>query len=229
MTNNRLIICAVLLSLSVLLPGITLQQAFEESGPATVDSVFYDRHLQLETGAVYTGGLLIGPVLDGIDHQISGSEGLNVRIDGNGAILDLQGSRLCISYCNNRLDIQDCIILNGDVRFRGYIDPEISVVPQGSVRYCTFYKPHDYGIRLYGTGGGIELERNIVVDPVDTGWDFLYINGIPSDWLPTGTAISLSVQGQYGTPSVHDNWTWLSDPQQNDNLLLHYSLLCEYG
>ena len=89
-----------------------------------------------------------------------------------GAILDLQGEEICIAYCNSRLDIEDCVIINGNVRFRGYDDAATHLLPEGSVRYVTFYKPHDYGVRMYACGSGILLERNIVVDPVDTGPGF---------------------------------------------------------
>ena len=157
---------------------------------------------------------------------LEGEPGVDVCILGNGAILDLQGSQLCVSYCNNRLDIEDCIILNGNIRYRGINNASITVQPVGSVRYVTFFAPHDYGIRLQGTGAGILLERNLVLDAVDTGFDYLYITGFSGDWLPTGTNISFSVQGgTYGTPTIRENWTYHYDPVVNQDLLAHFSLL----
>jgi hypothetical protein len=208
-------------------PTIPLQSAFEAAGPQSG----YDRYLVLQTGQVYTGGLLIGPCWDNDRTLFLDDEaGLDLMIEGNGAILDLQGQQICISFCGNRLDIQDCIILNGNVRFRGEVDPEVDRTPEGSVRYCTFYRPHDYAVRLAGTGAGVLLERNIVVDPVDTGQEGLVWSGITGENLPTGLAFGLTVQvGTYGLADVQDNWTWFSDPVRNEELLNHFCLLCEYG
>jgi len=208
-------------------PPATLQAAFETAVP----EAGYDRYLHLETGRVYTGGLIIGPTWDEDATTFMDSElGLDVMIEGNGAILDMQGQMICISFCDNRLDIQDCIIVAGQVRFRGDNTPEIDRVPVGSVTYCTFYRPHDYGVRLEGAGHGVWLERNIVVDPVDTGFDGLVWNSIPGENLPTGLAFALSVQtGSFGVPVVIDNWTWFRETTDNAIPLKHYCLLCEYG
>ncbi|MBU0741776.1 hypothetical protein KJ554_05415 [bacterium] len=208
-------------------PPTTLQAAFETA----VAQGGYDRYLALETGRVYTGGLLIGPTWDEdrtlfIDDEL----GLDVMIEGNGAILDLQGQQICISFCGNRLDIQDCIVLDGGVRYRGDVALDIDRIPEGSVTYCTFFRPHDYAVRLEGAGAGVICERNIVVDAVDTGPDGLIWSGITGENLPTGLAFGLSVQiGSYGMPAVRDNWTWFRDGTTNAELLRHYCLLCEYG
>ena len=204
----------------------TLREAYEAAGPASG----YDRYLSLATGEVYTGGLLIGPVLSPITWEYEGEAGEDVRIDGNGAVLDLEGQQICISFCGNRLDIDDCVILNGNVRFRGVNSGELVATPEGSVRYCTFYGPHDYGVRLQGAGDGVTVERNIVVDAVNTGSDYIYTNGGSSLWLPTGSSFAPSVQtGFYGTPTIRENWTWHEDPRTNADSLAHFVLLCEYG
>ncbi len=204
----------------------TLRAAYQEAGPAHG----YDKYLELETGVVYTGGLLIGPVFDRLINELAGEPGQDVWIKGNGAILDLQGSQLCLSYCNNRLDIEDCVLLNGNIRYRGINSSSFVVLPVGSVRYVTFYAPHDYGIRLQGTGTDVLLERNLVLDAVDTGFDFIYITGYSGDWLPTGANISFSVQvGQYGTPEVLHNWSYHYDPEKNLDPLAHFTLLCEHS
>jgi hypothetical protein len=206
--------------------ALSLQEAFDLAEPAHG----YDKYLELETGVVYTGGLLIGPIYSPISWRLEGDEGLDVCIVGNGAILDLQGAQLCMSYCNNRLDIEDCIILNGNIRYRGINTSDYVVLPEGSVRYVTFYGPHDYGVRLQGAGGGITLERNLLVNAVDTGWDFIYTHGTSHDCLPTGTNICFSIQfGFYGIPVIHENWSYHTDPETNADMLAHFSLLCEYG
>jgi hypothetical protein len=206
--------------------GVTLREVYEAAGPGGG----YDRDVVLETGQVYTGGLLVGPVLSPLSWVLEGEPGHDVRITGNGAILDLRGEQICISFCQNRLDIEDCIVLNGNIRFRGINTADYVEIPEGSVRYCTFYGPHDYGVRLQGSGQNITIERNIVVDAADTGWDYIYTHGASTEWLPTGTNISMSGQfGFYGVPVVQENWTWHSDPVVNAMALAHFSFLCEYG
>lgn len=204
-------------------PGLTLKEAYETAGPRDG----YDRWVELETGAVYTGGLMIGRVYSPVTQEfLMAEEGLDVRVVGNGAVIDLQGEQICLSYCGNRLDISDCVIINGGVRFRGDNDPGLDLQPSGSVRHVTFYQAHDYGVRLQGAGAGIILERNLIVDTVDTGLDFVASTGMPGDLLPTGTAIALSVQtGSYGWPDVRENWTYFSNPALNDDDLHHFSFL----
>jgi hypothetical protein len=216
----------MVLTLSTAALAGSLREAYDAAGPGGG----YDRDIVLETGVVYTGGLLIGPILSPFSWELEGPAGEDVRVSGNGAILDLRGEQICISFCENRLDIEDCIIINGNVRFRGINTADYVEIPEGSVRYCTFYAPHDYGVRLQGAGQGITIERNIVVDAADTGWDFLYTHGAPNDWLPTGTNISASGQfGYYGTPVIRENWSWHSDSVLNATPLAHFSYLCEYG
>jgi hypothetical protein len=206
--------------------AITLKEAFDAAEPQEG----YDKFLQLNTGETYTGGLLIGKLFDQRTAQLYGEEGLNVRIQGNGAILDLQGSEICISCCENVLDIEDCIIINGNIRFRGMNNSLFDQRPWGSVRYVTFYQPHDYGIRLQGAGENILIERNIIVDAVATGSDYIFTTGISTDWLPTGSAIAISVfTGFYGTPVIQDNWTFHYDTEANSDSLRHIIELCEYG
>lgn len=206
--------------------AMTLREAYERSGPRDG----YDKYLALQTGVTYTGGLVIGPILSPIKHHLLGPPGCDVRIEGNGAVLDLEGQQLCISYCRNRLDIDDCVVLNGNIRFRGINTADTIAIPQGSVRHVTFWRPQDYAVRLQGSGEGILLEWNLTVDPIDTGYDWIYTTGISNSWLPTGTSYALSGQsGWYGTPMVRHNWTYLSDPRENELPLRHFSLLCEYG
>ena len=203
-------------------PATTLQEAYDAAGPGAG----YDKYVVLNTGATYTGGLWIGGSFNRITAEFEPG-GEDVRIVGNGAILDLQGGEICIAYCNDRLDLDDCVIRQGNVRFRGYHDAHTTLNPQGSVRYVTFYGPDDYAVRLYNTGDGVLLERNLVVDVVDTGPDFVYLAGVPLDWLPTGTAFSLDANT--AGRDVFHNWTYFTDPAANADTLRHYHQLCEYG
>ncbi len=206
--------------------SITLKEVYE-SAPSQDE---YDKYLVLETGVTYTGGLLIGKIFDPIITDLLGPEGLDVRIEGNGAILDLKGEQICISYCNNKLDIDNCIIINGNIRYRGINNPTGIEIPTGYIQYCTFYQPHDYAVRLQGTGGNITLERNIFVDAVNTGDDYMYLTGIPMEWLPTGANVAISIfYGTYGIPILLDNWSYHSEEDINLDLNNHFTELCEYG
>jgi hypothetical protein len=206
--------------------AVPLREVYEQAGAQGG----YDKVLVLETGVTYTGGLLIGPTYGPLTWGLEGEPGCNVRIVGNGAILDLQGEQLCISYCNRRLDIDDCIVLDGNIRFRGINDSFHQEMPIGSVRHVTFYRPHDYGVRLQGAGHDILIERNLVVDAIDTGYDYIFTTGIASEWLPTGTNISASAQGGfYGTPVITANWSFHTDPVRNATPIAHFSFLCEHG
>jgi len=222
---KKLLIIFLLIGISNIY-SVTLKEIYEIA-PTQGE---YDKYLVLETGVTYTGGLLIGPIYDPILDNLSGQQGLNVRIEGNGAIIDLEGEQICISFCNNKLDIDNCIILNGNIRYRGFNNEFGEVMPSGYIQYCTFYQPHDYAIRLQGTGGNITLERNIFVDAVDTGDDFTHLTGVPMEWLPTGSNIAISIfYGTYGIPTLLDNWSYHSEEEINLDDTKHFVELCEYG
>ncbi|MDY6915263.1 MAG: hypothetical protein SVM86_02965, partial [Candidatus Cloacimonadota bacterium] len=207
----------------ILLVGISLQEAYEQA----YSNGEYEKYLSLETGQIYEGGLLIGKVFDPISQQLQGNEGLDVKIEGNGAILDLQGQQIAISYVHNRLDIENCVILNGNVRYRGDNGLMVQESPYGEIKYVTFYKPHDYAIRLQGSGKNINIEKNIVVDTQNTGWDYLAYNGQIAEWLPTGNCIAISVVKEwYGVPNIKENWTFFEDEEENSDTLRHYVALC---
>ena len=107
------------------------------------------------------------------------------------------------------------------MRFRGYHNSEL--YPLGSVRNVTFWRPHDYAVRMQRTWPGIEIENNLIVDVVDTGWDFIPNTGIPSDWMPTGSGISACIT--IAAPQMRDNWTFHTDPVFNADPLVHFSFL----
>ncbi len=215
---RRLLAISMLLLLwPVLAGGVTLREAVQSAGPAGG----YDRWVQLETGVVYTGGLLNGPIFMPFSHKPNGPPGEDIRIVGNGAILDLQGGQICVSYCNNRLDIDDCVILNGGIRWRGY--HLFDLHPVGSARNITFYRPHDYALCARNAGPGIVLERNLIVDVVDTGSDFLMFNGMPFDWIPTGSGAAFCITTS--PPLARENWSWHSDRALNLDPLTHFTFL----
>jgi len=205
---------------------LSLQEIYEQAEPYGI----YDKFLNLQTGQTYEGGLLIGKIFDPISQELQGSEGLDVKIKGNGAILDLQGQQISISYVHNRLDIEDCIILNGNIRYRGDHGLLPDQSPYGSVKYVTFYKPHDYAVRMQGAGKNITVTRNIIVDTQNTGPDYLAYTGIANDFLPTGNCLAISVfNNWYGLPILSENWTYFSSEEVNADSLRHYVALCEYG
>ena len=208
---------------SVITFPTTLKQIFDNATSANG----FDKYIELETGEIYTGGFSIGKIFNPLTREFEGDDSLNidVKIIGNGAILDLQGKEIKISFCNNRLEIEDCIILNGNVRYYGYETPEEVIHPVGSVKYVTFYKPHDFGIRLQGSGGDIVLERNIVVDAINTGDDFMGITGNPSDWTPTEITFGFSLFDWWGVPEIKDNWSYFSKASVNNTLEKHFTLL----
>lgn len=198
-----------------------------ETAPALGE---YDKYITLETGVIYTGGLLIGKIYDPETEMLSGPEGLDVYINGNGAILDLESEQICISYCSNKLDITNCIIVNGNIRYRGINNSLGEEIPFGVVSYCTFYQPQDHAIRLQGAGENITLERNIFVDAIETGDDFTYLNGSPMEWLPTGSSVAISIFYEtYGIPTIIDNWSYHSAEEINEIPIRHFVELCEYG
>lgn len=219
MKHRLLALLAVTILVTVPSGAATLRGAYDAAGPGEG----YHKLVELEPGRVYTGGLLIGPLLIPETGLFAGEPGRDVLIRGNGAVLDLRGGQICISYCDNVLDIEDCVIIGGGVRFRGSTW-DGSGQPWGSVRHVTFYRPCDYGVRLQGAGGGIVLERNIVVDAVPTGPDWIFSSGYPAEFLRTGTSISFSEFGSlYGVPTIHENWSFCNDPKENADPLHHFS------
>jgi len=191
----------------------------------------FDKYLELETGVTYTGGLFIGNIPNPENtSEILGDNGDDVRINGNGAILDLQGKEIVISFCDNSLEIEDCIILNGNVRYVGDHIEGVDYSPQGSVEYVTFYRPQDYAIVCLGAGTGITINRNIIVDAVSTGPSFQIYNGAINDLMPTGINIVSSANpGTFGNPVRTFNWSFHTINDVNSEMINHFAFLWEYG
>ena len=109
--------------------GITLQSVFDTSEPGNG----YDKHVVLARSEIYTGGLGI-------------YEG-DVLIDGNGAVVDLEGGTGIWVYGDEiipaNLDIQYITLLNGEwygVFYGG--------TATGNITNCNFIN-NGYGVQLY--------------------------------------------------------------------------------
>lgn len=213
----------LILLLSLQLFSITLKEVYDQA-PSQGN---FDKYIELETGQIYTGGLLMGKFFNPWSREFEGDE-LNVKIVGNGAIVDLQGQEICIKYVDNRLEVEDIILVNGGVKFHGAGIEDERVRPEGYVKYATIYKPMDYGIRFFGAGGEIAIENNIIQDVYGTGDDFLEFHGMMMYWLPTGNMVVGSIFTSWnGTPTIRSNWTYFSDG--TTDLIDHYAQFCDEG
>jgi len=211
----------MLLLLVCSLQAVTLKEMYDKAGPGDG----YDKVIRLETGKLYTGGLYIGNYFNHFTSEFGEYIGKNVKISGNGAILDLQGGQISIGYCENKLDIDSCVIINGNVRFHGYSLDEIHYMPTGSVRNVTFYKANDYCVRIEQAGEGVTVEKNIFVDCIGTGSDFEQYTGGRLPKIETGICVAGSAFfGWDGIPVVKDNWSYYSRVATPD-LLRHYGFL----
>ena len=109
--------------------GITLQSVFDSASPGNG----YDKHVILARSEIYTGGLGI-------------YEG-DVLIDGNGAVVDLEGGTGIWVYGDEiipaNLDIQYITLINGEwygVFYGG--------LATGNITNCNFIN-NGYGVQLY--------------------------------------------------------------------------------
>ena len=172
----------------------------------------YDKYIILEEGVTYTGGLLIL----GDDYGMAA----DVKIEGNGAILDLEGGVLKIEACDNKLDVSNCVVINGHIRYYGDLDDNYEYFhqPYGSVTCVTFYKPLMYAVRLQGVGGTegtnaiggqVLIKKNIFFEAQDMGPDLHPVTGEPLESLPTGINCAFSLfPNLYGTADIIDNWSY---------------------
>ena len=213
-TSLKLFLLAIITA-SISLYSTSLQEMYDnaESGNG------YYKYIVLDQNITYTGGLEL-EALNGDPHQ-------DVAIIGNGAIIDMDSSLILFSNIAGRLDVENCVIVNGQIRYKShdvYASPD-SIQPTGSVKHVTFYHAYSYAIRLQGTGEGILLERNLVSSTVDTG------NENQSGNMPTGMSYAFSVtEGSFGTPEILDNWSFKSSwesPMTGDSG--DYWKLCETG
>lgn len=216
---NRSYLLLLFFLFSTFLSGVSLKEVYD----AASSYEDYDKYLELETGVTYEGGLFIGNVFNRFTNEYEDYLSENVMIKGNGAILDLQGQQIAISFTDRRLDIEDCIILNGNIRYRGFNSDDGSMTPVGSVKHVTFYKPHDYAIRLQASGEGVVLENNISVDVQATGDDYVAISGFPLEWLPTGISYAFDLVSPF--PEMDNNFSYFANEATNADSVWHFAQL----
>lgn len=216
MKKQILLIVFMLFMLS--LQSISLASVFDSA----TGNDEYDKVLNLESGNIYTGSLFIGGWYNQISGTFHDTLGVNVKVEGNGAVIDLQGGFLCIQYTSKRLDITNCVIINGCVKYRG-ASLGGDLIPEGSVTYCTFYNCEDYAIRLHQSGGGVTISHNIVMDSYSTGFDFANFNSLYLESMPTGHNIVKSIfDNEYGSPIITENWSYFTDERKNSIDMFHY-------
>ena len=123
--------------------GTTLQSVFDSSGPGND----YDKYVVLEHDMIYTGGVGI-------------YEG-NVLIEGNGAVVDLEGGTGIWVYGDDiipaNLDIQYITLMNGEwygVFYGG--------LATGNITNCNFIN-NGYGVQLYDFAE-IQIKNSNFVD-----------------------------------------------------------------
>lgn len=216
---KKILVLSVLFA-AVSLWSVSLQDAYRTASAG----MGYSHLVQLSPGQVYTGGLLLGKVLDPIRMELEGTDAGDVCIQGNGAVIDLQGEQLGTLFNTDRLDISDAVIINGSVRFVGVDNGTFQQEPTGSVTYCTFYQPQDFGVRLQGAGNAVNVQRNIVVDAVETGPDYAYANGFSFVTIPTGGSFSGDITAM-DPPPFYENWSFHSVEPTNRDSLRHFNFL----
>lgn len=216
----KIYLTTMLLLLAVLLSGTSLKEVYDNAH----GTALYDKVLVLNPGEIYTGSLLIGGIYNHLSGTFTDTLGANVSIVGNGAILDLQGGFITNQYTDKRLDITDCVIINGGVKFRGSTEGT-NLLPIGSVTFVTFYQAEDYAVRIHCAGQGISISNNIFVDTYSTGDDFVNYTSESLEWLPTGYNMVTTIFVEtYGAPLISDNWSYFSDWRLNDDPMRHYGL-----
>ena len=113
-----------------ILHGITLQSVFDAAGPGNG----YDKYVVLEQEIIYTG-------------EVGVYEG-DVFIEGNGAIVDLNGGLGIWIYAEEtlpaNLDIEFVTIING-----GYNGLTFNGTSTGNISNCNFIF-NQYGILIFG-------------------------------------------------------------------------------
>ena len=122
--------------------GITLQSVFDAAGPG----IGYNKYVVLEQDMIYTGevGVYVG----------------NVFIEGNGAIVNLQGGSGIWIYADEAypagLDVQYTTIINGAYHGLSY-----GGVSTGSVTNCNFVH-NDLGIKLFDESNVYIMNCNFI-------------------------------------------------------------------
>jgi hypothetical protein len=117
---------------------VSLQTVYDGAGPADG----YDKFLILDPANTYTGGLWI-------------HFGVKCCIRGDGAEINLQHSGVRVQDAGSLLDIDHCIVRNGQMGLQ-YLNNA-----SGTVRNNTVVE-NDYGIVSQGASTQMRIENNIV-------------------------------------------------------------------
>lgn len=134
--KKRLFGLFLLFVFPALLFAESLNSVFQNSGPAAG----YDKLVELKAGQLYTGGIT--------------AQGGSILIEGNGAVIDLQGERLTFRGLT-KVTITGCIVINGS---DGLLcqDSVTALVTQS-----VFYNNH-FGIRYESPYGQIEVYNTVL-------------------------------------------------------------------
>ncbi len=222
----RKLMLVVISLIALSLNSIRLSEAYDAAGSGEG----FDKLVVLQQGVTYYGGLHLGQTFDNETDIFYGDFGVNTKIIGNGAVIDLQHERIMIAYTDIQFEILDCVIINGNLRFYGNSSSGSEIYPSGLVEYVTFYNNDDYAIRTLACGNDITIRNNIFFNAVNTGDDFLQYNSEQNVFLTTGANFAISYQGTSNPASqIYDNWSYFSRDAINQNPLYHFTLYCDYG
>lgn len=107
----------------------------------------YDKWLELDPDVEYLGNLSIAP-------------GVNVYINGHGALIHGRTNSGAICVSNSHLDIENCVIIDGHAGL--YIGAGASAV----IKNNTIKGMIDSGIRTFYINGGVnsQIYNNIITD-----------------------------------------------------------------
>ena len=143
MKNAITIVTAIFIMLTPALAYQSLQAIFDQAE----GNGEYDKYIELNRGTEYHGDLAIPP-------------GLDVYIDGNGAVIWGLDSHRDIQVLASRLDISECVIIGGN--YGVYYD----TMSTGSINNNTIVGCNYSGVAtMYqDTNVGVEMWDNIIFE-----------------------------------------------------------------
>ena len=128
--------------------GVTLQSVYDAAGPGNG----YDKYVVLEQNMIYTG-------------EVGIYEG-NIFIEGNGAIVDLNGGLGIWVYAEEgypaNLDMEYVTLINGfynGLTFNG--------IAPGNIANCNFIQ-NDMGVKLYDNSN-VEIKNSNFIENITYG------------------------------------------------------------
>ena len=136
MRHKYFLILFPVLLLFISSQAATLQQAYQQAQPG----MGYDRLIILKADSLYLGGLTVF------------NESIGIK--GNGALIDLQGSRIEVRG-TSMFDMDACVVVNGTDGL--FIEGETTAM----ITHCTFFA-NQIGIRYESPVGYIEIVNSIL-------------------------------------------------------------------